>query len=114
MIGVTCTLLVFSWGNLILPNAVEAGMEGLKDKHLIIEGEYWAPFLMYDINENGSTVEGTYTGVMWDLLLFMQRARNFTFTMVNEADWIWGECFSMSFRKESSCDLCSVFSSILS
>ena len=96
MSGGTTTLLVFSLGILVLPNLVKAGGEGLKNKHLIIEGEIWRPFFMYDIHENGSTVEGTYRGVMWDLLLFMQKARNFTFTMVNKADWVWGECFSIN------------------
>ena len=96
MSGITSTVLAFFGGNLFIPHAVKAISEGLKNKHLIIEGEYWAPFLIYDYFENGSTVEGTYTGVLWDLLLFMQRERNFTFTMVNKADWIWGECFSIN------------------
>ena len=29
---------------------------------------------------------------MWDLVLFMQKSRNFTFTMVSKAEYIWGEC----------------------
>ena len=67
----------------------------MRNKHLIIEGEYWRPFLTYKTH-NGSTVEGTYEGIMWDLLMFMQKARNFTFTMVHEADWEWGECYAIN------------------
>ena len=66
--------------------------EGVRNKHLVIEGEYWDPFLMYETDANWTVIEGTYYGVMWDLLLFMQKARNFTFTMVSEADYKWGSC----------------------
>ena len=30
---------------------------------------------------------------MWDFLMFMKEARNFTFTLVHETDYIWGECY---------------------
>lgn len=36
-----------------------------------------------------------YDGVMWHLLLFMQKARNFTFTLVHEADSEWGSCYAI-------------------
>ena len=68
------------------------GGEGLRDKHLIIEGESWYPFLYYDYYEDGTPAGTGYGGVMYDLLLYMQKARNFTFTMVSDADWEWGEC----------------------
>ena len=77
-------------------NTVKWRGEGLRNKHLIIEGETWDPFLMYDYDEYGGAIAGTYRGVMWDLLLFMQKARNFTFTMVSEAEWEWGECYAIN------------------
>ena len=95
---VTALLLAVSLGNLVLSYAMKAGGEGLRNKHLIVEGEYWPPFLMYKYHDDDpfTAVDRIYSGVMWDLLLFMQKARNFTFTMVNNADWVWGECFSIN------------------
>ena len=78
---------------LVFSNAINGEGETLKNKHLTIQGEYWNPFLTYDIYENGRTAN--YRGIMWDLLLFMQRARNFTFTMVSEAEYIWGKCYDV-------------------
>ena len=72
---------------------------GLRNKHLRIEGEYWRPFLMWECPGHGiyweedCPGERRYEGVMWDFLLFMQRGRNFTFTLVHEADYVWGECY---------------------
>ena len=68
--------------------------QGLRNKHLIVEGEYWYPFLYFDKDEDGKTIN--HKGIMWDLLLFMQKARNFTFTFVSEADNVWGHCRSMN------------------
>ena len=98
MIVVTTVLLAVLLENLVLSYAMIARGEGLRNKHLIVEGEYWSPFLMYEyLDDDPSTpLEGTYSGVMWDLLLFMQKARNFTFTMVTKADYVWGECFSIN------------------
>ena len=79
---VSCCQTVFS----------EDTKQGLRNKHLLIEGEFWKPFLMYEMDANWTAIEGTYHGVMWDLLMFMQQARNFTFTMVSEADFEWGAC----------------------
>ena len=85
--------------------------ESLENKHLIVEGEYWYPYFFWYCpgapNEGLDWVEDcpgnrTYDGVMWHLLLFMQRARNFTFTFhsldnleaVEGAEW--GSCFSIN------------------
>ena len=95
------TLIFFArldfWGTTALSSAMNAE-EGLRNKHLVIEGQYWEPFLMFDHHDsNGSAIEGTsYRGIMWDLLMFMQRARNFTITMVHQAKWGWGSCFSVN------------------
>ena len=37
--------------------------------------------------------ERKYSGIMWDLLMFMKKARNFTFTLVHETDYVWGVCY---------------------
>ena len=86
-----CTLILMTscFGQNVLSTDVT---EGLRNKHLVIEGEYWDPFLMYEYDANWTAIEGTYYGVMWDLLLFMKQARNFTFDIVSEADYEWGSC----------------------
>ena len=91
-------LLAVCSGNLVLSYAMKAGGKGLRNKHLIVEGEYWPPFLMYKYHDDNpfTAVDGIYSGVMWDLLLFMQEARNFTFTILNKAEWEWGECSSIN------------------
>ena len=98
MSRVTSLLLSISLENLVLSSAAKVGEEGLRNKHLIIEGDYWRPFLMYKYHDDDpyTAIEGTYSGVMWDLLLFMQEARNFTFTILNKAEWEWGECSSVN------------------
>ena len=71
----------------------------LSNKHLKVAVSYWKPFLMWDCP--GSTNyewyrdcpgNRMYAGVMWDFLLFVQQARNVTFTLVHEPEYIWGYC----------------------
>ena len=91
-------LLVLAASCLCQPVMSKGAKEGLRNKHLVIAGEYWSPFLMYDSDENSNwtAIEGTYSGVMWDLLMFMQKARNFTFTIVGTYEtygtYDWGSC----------------------
>ena len=88
-------ILVLCLGKFAISNAVKGVIgEGMRNKHLIIEGEYWSPFLTYDYDEHDTAIEGTYKGILYDLLVFMQKARNFTFTMVHEADYVWGRCYA--------------------
>ena len=80
-------ILLVSFWHLV---SSQTSNEGLRNMHLKIEGEEWSPFLTCDYDENGTAIN--YGGIMWDLLLFMQKARNFTFSMVSEADYVWGKC----------------------
>ena len=68
--------------------------EALRNRQLTVISEEWVPFLTYDWhkNENGDYEISNYGGIMWDLLLFMQRARNFTFTIDVPSDGLWGTC----------------------
>ena len=71
----------------------------LTNKHLKVAVSYWKPFLMWDC-PGGTNYEWeedcpgnrTYAGVMWDFLLFVKQARNVTFTLVHEPEYIWGYC----------------------
>ena len=37
-----------------------------------------------------------HAGALWDLLQFMQQAKNFTFTMVAEGNYEWGTCYGVN------------------
>ena len=71
----------------------------LTNKHLRVAVSYWKPFLMWDCPgstnyewEDDCPGNRIYAGVMWDFLLFVEQARNVTFTLVHEPDYAWGFC----------------------
>ena len=81
---------------------------GLSNKHLKVAADPWRPFLMWkcpnDIEWNGWTEdfqmgcpneeEKLYSGAFWELLVFMQQARNCTFSLTKSIDTLWGgECY---------------------
>ena len=70
--------------------------DGLRNKHLTIAGDFWHPFLSYDwgLYSNATTVHKA-EGIMWDLLKFMQKTRNFTFTLVKPSKYEWGDCYAI-------------------
>ena len=79
--------------------------KSLENKHLIIEGQYWFPYLFWYCPgapndglpwEEDCPGNRTYDGAMWHLLLFMQRARNFTFTLVHGPEYEWGSCIAIN------------------
>ena len=57
----------------------------LSNRHLKIAYSEWVPFLMVDR-------DARCTGIVGELLNFMQRARNVTFTLVEEPGGVWGNC----------------------
>ena len=87
------TITVVCCGTLAL---AKTDKEGLRNKHLIVAGDWWEPFLWYDWGaySNATTVDKA-EGIMWDLLMFMQKARNFTFTLVKPSAYEWGECYAI-------------------
>ena len=56
---------------------------GLRNKHILVNGEYWSPMLTFDYTEDGNKTN--YGGIMYDLLLFVQQANGFTFDIISEA-----------------------------
>ena len=88
-------------GTVFLCGIIATRSESLRGKHLRIEGEYWEPYLLWECPgdlvpwDDDCPGNRTYIGVMYELLLFMQKARNFTFTLVHEADYEWGLCHSI-------------------
>ena len=61
---------------------------GLANQNLVIVAEEWIPY--WTIHETPDGGE-EYGGVLYELLLFMQRARNFNFTVVRSPDGSWGD-----------------------
>ena len=55
----------------------------LRNKHIRVNGEFWSPMLTFDYNEDGNITN--YGGIMYELLLFMQQAKGFTFDIISEA-----------------------------
>ena len=84
---------------------VSSSFSSLKNRHLTVAGEYWAPFFMWKCPGYGYNWETDcpnertgYAGVLWELLLFMQHATNFTFTLVHLEPHSseWGKCFTIN------------------
>ena len=73
----------------------------MQNAHLKVAAEPWKPFFIFycsdgkekQLNEK-CPVEGneTYGGALWDLLMFMQHARNVTFSILRAPDKAWGNC----------------------
>ena len=89
------TVLVLCCGKVVFSEKVN---EGLRNKHLTIIGEWWLPYFDYDLHENdkGGYEYSNFGGIMWELILFMQKARNFTFTMAVSSDGEWGSCHAQN------------------
>ena len=73
------------------------------DKELKVAGESWPPYwIIYcpdgtekQFLQDCATIgDMSYGGVMWELLLLMQRAKNVTFTHMIPPDLSWGNCYS--------------------
>ena len=75
--------------------------ETLYNKHLKIGSGYFPPSFRWSCPEKGFDHEADcphdrkYSGYMWDLLLFMQRARSFTFTIVASKNYTGGTCYGV-------------------
>ena len=54
----------------------------LWNKHIVVDGEWWNPMLTFDYTGDGNTTN--YGGIMYELLLFMQKAKGFTFDIIHE------------------------------
>ena len=61
---------------------------GLSNKHLVIAAKHWQPFMIVDKDSEGNIA---YSGIMYELLTFMQQARNLTLTIISEGTQ-WGTC----------------------
>ena len=77
--------------------------KGLYNKELKLAGEYWKPFWIIYCPDGKEKEQQTncstsgklsYGGVLWELLLIMQRTRNVTFTHMIPPSSAWGNCYS--------------------
>ena len=62
----------------------------MSNKHFRIAAYEWEPYVSLDKAPNGTYELGG--GVLVNFFKFMQRARNFTYTIVREPNGIWGNC----------------------
>ena len=58
----------------------------LANKNLKMGVVPFAPYLF-------KNKKGTYSGILWDFLDYMQKARNCTFTVVVPPDGLFGSCY---------------------
>ena len=62
----------------------------LSNKHLRMGAVPFPPFLVRNRDTNA---QDTYSGILWDLVEYIQKARNCTFTVVIPPDMSWGNCY---------------------
>ena len=73
----------------------------LSGKNLTIVASPWKPFLMWKCPNDQDWTEDwetdcpngdrrMYSGIMWELLIFMRQARNFSFSIISTGDHEWG------------------------
>ena len=62
----------------------------LHNKHLKMGAVMFPPFLVKSKDDNG---QESYRGLLWDLVEYVQKARNCTFTVVIPPDGLWGNCY---------------------
>ena len=77
---------------------------GLTNRHLKVAAVPWGPFLVWRCPEDSEWSDGyfrdcpnegerQYKGVLWELLMFIQRSRNCTFTFVTSLQNWYGNCY---------------------
>ena len=62
----------------------------LSNKHLKMGAVPFPPFLVKDKDKNGSE---SYSGLLWDLVEYIQKARNCSLAVVTPTDGLWGDCY---------------------
>ena len=62
----------------------------LSNKHLKMGAVPYSPFLIKNTNKNG---EESYSGLLWDFIEYIQKARHCTVTVVTPPDGLWGRCY---------------------
>ena len=62
----------------------------LSNKHLKIGAVPFPPYLVRKKEKNG---QESYSGILWDFVEYIRKARNCTFTVVIPPDGLWGYCY---------------------
>ena len=61
----------------------------LSNKHLKMGAVPFPPYLVRKKEKNGLE---SYSGILWDFVEYVRKARNCTFTVVIPPDGLWGTC----------------------
>ena len=80
MMKILCLSIV-----LLVPS-VKGQNETLNGKHLLIAAEHWPPFFII----SGNLEHPVFSGVMSQVLGYLQTSMNFTSTIVRPPDGTWG------------------------
>ena len=70
----------------LLVPSVKGQNETLNGKHLLIAAEHWPPFFII----SGNLEHPVFSGVMSQVLGYLQTSMNFTSTIVRPPDGTWG------------------------
>ena len=62
----------------------------LSNKHLKMAARPFPPYLVINKEKNG---QDTYSGLLWDLVEYVKKARNCTIAVVIPNDGLWGNCY---------------------
>ena len=66
----------------------------LFNKNLVVALETWPPSgLVEHEHENGTK---TYSGVVWEIMEYIKKARNCTYKIVTPPDGLWGHCHGIN------------------
>ena len=78
---------------------------GLSNKHLTVVAVPWKPFLSWKcpndttwsddwITDCANGEDQMYSGILWELLMFMKQANNLSYTIISiDDDWWSGTCY---------------------
>ena len=97
---IICVLVILASGGQIWCSI----KHGLSGSNLTIVAIPWKPFLLWKCPNDEDWTEDwvsdcpngddrMYSGILWELLMFMQRARNFSFTFIGNIpseEYLWG------------------------
>ena len=97
---ITAYVSTFLLASTLGSETATSGQKSMLNKHLKISAEPWRPFFVFycngrEINWTDKCPDKgteTYGGVLWDLLKFIQHARNITFSISRTSDGNWGVC----------------------
>ena len=63
------------------------------NRDLVVAVNPWPPAIVVDRHENGTE---TYSGVLWEIMEYIKKARNCTYKVISSPDGHWGHCYGIN------------------